>query len=402
MHLGIIFIIAFLLTADLVAWRLALRWLKRYAPSKMLRLAAHSFFAMQTGYVIVLILAGTAHAQHVMAWIPLGVQAMIYIWHLLFLPATMVIWSLVGLAGAGRWLVQRCRSPKPELPALVLADDSGKGMSRRDMLLASVAIVPPLMAMSTAGYSRATLWQFRVSRQVLPVFGLPAALEGFRIAHVSDLHVGRWSTRSFLESVVEATNALDADVVAFTGDLIDVSIDDLPLAVATFKRFRARQGAFIIEGNHDLIDDPAAFRKAMTDEGLRFLRGSSVMLKQRGTAIEFMGVPWSHSEEQIRQEVLSIAGKRDIGAFPILLAHHPHSFDAAAEVGLPLTLSGHTHGGQIALNREINAGRMLFRYVSGIYQRGGSKLLVSNGIGNWFPLRIGAPAEIIEITLAQG
>jgi predicted MPP superfamily phosphohydrolase len=82
-----------------------------------------------------------------------------------------------------------------------------------------------------------------------------------------------------------------------------------------------------------------------------------------------------------------------------LLAHHPHSFDAAAAAGLPLTLSGHTHGGQIMLNEQLGAGSIRFRYVSGLYRKANSNLLVCNGIGNWFPIRINAPAEILHITL---
>ena len=93
---------------------------------------------------------------------------------------------------------------------------------------------------------------------------------------------------------------------------------------------------------------------------------------------------------------------RQPDAFPILLAHHPHAFDAAAEAGLPLTLAGHTHGGQWMLDRQRGVGPVLFRYWSGLYTRGGSQLIVSNGAGNVFPVRINAPAEIVHITLRAG
>jgi predicted MPP superfamily phosphohydrolase len=82
-----------------------------------------------------------------------------------------------------------------------------------------------------------------------------------------------------------------------------------------------------------------------------------------------------------------------------LLAHHPHSFDAAAQAGFPLILSGHTHGGQIMLTSQVGLGRVRFRYTSGLYEKPGSKLIVNNGLGNWFPLRINAPAELVHITL---
>jgi hypothetical protein len=91
--------------------------------------------------------------------------------------------------------------------------------------------------------------------------------------------------------------------------------------------------------------------------------------------------------------------QRQPDAFPILLAHHPHAFDAAVEAGLPLTLSGHTHGGQLMLDSRHGGGPFFFRYWSGLYTRGSGQLIVSNGVGNWFPLRINAPAEIVHLTL---
>jgi predicted MPP superfamily phosphohydrolase len=89
----------------------------------------------------------------------------------------------------------------------------------------------------------------------------------------------------------------------------------------------------------------------------------------------------------------------DTSAFTILLAHHPYAFNAAIAAGIPLTLAGHTHGGQLMLTPKIGFGPWLYRYWSGLYVEGKSQLVVSNGAGNWFPLRIGAPAEVIHLTL---
>jgi hypothetical protein len=91
--------------------------------------------------------------------------------------------------------------------------------------------------------------------------------------------------------------------------------------------------------------------------------------------------------------------QRQPDAFPVLLAHHPRAFDAAVEADLPLTLSGHTHGGQLMFDSQHGAGPAFFRYWSGLHTRGRSQMIVSNGVGNWFPIRINAPAEIIHITL---
>ena len=93
--------------------------------------------------------------------------------------------------------------------------------------------------------------------------------------------------------------------------------------------------------------------------------------------------------------------QRQADAFPILLEHHPHAFDAAAESGIPLTLYGHTHGGQLMLNEQLGFGPAMFRYWSGFYRRGTSQLIVSNGVGNWFPVRMNAPAEIVHLTLKR-
>src|SRR2546421_5506017 len=95
-----------------------------------------------------------------------------------------------------------------------------------------------------------------------------------------------------------------------------------------------------------------------------------------------------------------VCALRNRDQFQILLAHHPHAFDPAAAAGIPLTLSGHTHGGQLMLNERLGAGPVMFRYWSGLYRKpDGNALFVSNGVGNWFPLRLHAPAEIVHLTL---
>jgi hypothetical protein len=112
-----------------------------------------------------------------------------------------------------------------------------------------------------------------------------------------------------------------------------------------------------------------------------------------------LGTRWLESPEGRDESVAYTAGLRDPEMFAFMMAHHPHSWDMAADCGIPLVISGHTHGGQIMLTRQIGLGRIRFKYLSGLYTRPGSQLIVSNGVGNWFPLRIGAPAEILRITL---
>src|SRR5205807_10330876 len=136
-----------------------------------------------------------------------------------------------------------------------------------------------------------------------------------------------------------------------------------------------------------------------------FLLDESVLITVRGTPLQLLGLSWTRARENrnvaIAASVRQLVSQRQPESFPILLAHHPHAFDAAAEASLPLTLSGHTHGGQLMLNEQFGFGPALFRYWSGLYNKGPSKLIVSNGVGNWFPLRVNAPAEIVHLTLRR-
>ena len=168
----------------------------------------------------------------------------------------------------------------------------------------------------------------------------------------------------------------------------------------------ARFGVAIIEGNHDLIENPREFETRVRASGIPFLLDESIIVNVHGFPVQLLGLRWTRAygegrDAAIGAEVKKLLEQRNAGAFPILLAHHPHAFDAAAEAQMPLTLSGHTHGGQLMLNEQLGFGPALFRYWSGLYERGASKLIVSNGVGNWFPLRVNAPAEIVHLTLRR-
>jgi predicted MPP superfamily phosphohydrolase len=230
---------------------------------------------------------------------------------------------------------------------------------------------------------------------------LPQALDGMRIAHVTDTHVGKFTRGRVLDEIVAATNRLEADLVLFTGDLIDNTIRDLPDGVRMLQQMQAKSGVFVVEGNHDLFDDPSEFVRSVRDGGIALLRNQAATVQVRGVPVQILGIVWNHGEREMARSVETVAALRDPDAFPILLAHHPHAFDFAAELGLPLTLAGHTHGGQLMLTSELGAGSAMFRYWSGLYQKAGPAMVVSNGTGNWFPVRVNAPAEIIHLTLRQ-
>jgi hypothetical protein len=279
-------------------------------------------------------------------------------------------------------------------------------LSRREFLGMAAALAPPIFTLGLTGVAMMQLDRFRVRRFVLPIPELPRDLDGLTIAHVSDIHVGRFTSGRVLREMVDATNDLRADLVLLTGDLINDALADLSEGLALVKSLDPRHGLWMIEGNHDLIENGAEFERRVRESGVPFLLDESAMLTIRGVDVQILGLRWTRAHTKKRDRFISehvreLLKQRRQDAFPILLAHHPHAFDAAAEAGVPLTLSGHTHGGQLMLNERLGFGPAMFRYWSGLYTRGGSRLVVSNGVGNWFPIRTHAPAEIIHITLRK-
>ncbi len=168
------------------------------------------------------------------------------------------------------------------------------------------------------------------------------------------------------------------------------------------------------EGNHDLIQNRLEFERRTKASGIPLLINESTTVRVRGERIQLLGLRWGgaantaqrtsadRGDAAIRSSMEKLMGQLRADSFPILLAHHPHAFDYAAAAGIPLTLAGHTHGGQLMLSDNLGFGPLMFRYWSGLYTQGNCSLVVSNGVGNWFPLRTNAPAEIVHITLQRG
>jgi predicted MPP superfamily phosphohydrolase len=355
------------------------RWLRRFG---------FTFGALQfAGLVVILFSRGGLAPEE---YLPRPVHSMIMSWHLLVLLPWLAwrsVWGLIALFGK----IRRLR-PAVEKPAI-------EGLTRREFLGAAAAFTPPMLTLAAAGIGETQLDGFRIRRIEVPVPHLPPALEGVTIAHVTDFHVGRFTHGRVLERIVEETNRLNADVIALTGDFINHSLRDLPAALDVVRSLRARSIIAACEGNHDLIEDARTFRRESERGGLPLLLGETATSAIRGQRVQFLGLPWNHSAAGMRDSAAALLARRDPGAWPLLLAHHPHAWDFAGEI--PLTLSGHTHGGQLMLGPRFGAGPIFYRYWSGLYTRPSGALVVSNGVGNWFPVRIQAPAEILHLTLRR-
>jgi predicted MPP superfamily phosphohydrolase len=273
--------------------------------------------------------------------------------------------------------------------------------TRRQLLGMLTTLTPVLLTGACVAYSRTQLHEFRIRSIGVALPGLPPELDGLRIALVSDMHVGTFTSGPTVKRIVEETSRLKADLVLLPGDLINHALADLSDALDAVCNMQSRHGAYLCVGNHDLIEDGAEFVRSVRARA-SLLVGESQLVPIRGRQVQLLGLPWNREEAQIANSVRQLVRQIVPGAFPILLAHHPHAFDAAAAAGIPLTVSGHTHGGQLMLTESLGFGPLLFRYWSGLYPQpgpNGAALVVSNGVGNWFPLRIAAPAEIIHLTL---
>ncbi len=285
--------------------------------------------------------------------------------------------------------------------APTMVDTQRRSLLTRGLELATLGTAGSLIGYALyQGLRRVAVRQVAVTLQKLP-----AALSGFRIVQLTDIHVGPTIDGRWLRQVVEQVNALDADVVAITGDLVDGSVANLGAQVAVLGELRARHGVFFVTGNHEYYAGADEWIAELGRLGVKVLRNERVTLRPGGAAaldvaLDMVGVDDYHSAGfpgHGPDLPRAVAGRNDkIPA--VLLAHQPAAVSEAATLGIDLQLSGHTHGGQIWPWGFFV--RLQQPYVAGLHRQGNTQLYVSCGTGYWGPpMRLGAPAEITEITL---
>jgi predicted MPP superfamily phosphohydrolase len=240
----------------------------------------------------------------------------------------------------------------------------------------------------------------RVRRLEVRMRGLDPAFDGYRIVHLTDLHVGSFDPAHTAARWVAIANAQKPDLVAVTGDLVTSGGEHVADAVRALGRLRARDGVLVTPGNHDYFGDPHALMGALEARGVRVLRNASVRIRRGDASILVAGADdtWTRRANVAR----ALAGRSD-GVPAILLAHDPELFAAAVREGVALQLSGHTHGGQIALPfaaRLWNLSKWSHRFTVGLYRSGDAWLYVSQGLGTTGPpIRIGTRPEVAVIRL---
>jgi predicted MPP superfamily phosphohydrolase len=251
------------------------------------------------------------------------------------------------------------------------------------------------------GYGCSMRRWFFVKRHVnVKVRGLDPRFDGYTIAQLSDLHIGAFTPLWWAERWVRATNASTADLVVVTGDMVTSGVafhDDIAQLVGGL---RAKDGVYVIMGNHDYFGEGEPLVTLLRGKGAHVLRNQGVVLERDDARLFLAGIDDTWTKRANLEAALENR-PRDVPT--VLLAHDPERFPAAAEKKIELTLSGHTHGGQIAfpfLSRFINASKLAHQFHIGLYEKGDSTLYVHGGLGTTGPpMRLGVAPSIALIKL---
>ncbi len=272
-----------------------------------------------------------------------------------------------------------------------------------DMLHTMSAAAVPLVTLAVTLIGLLNARRTAKVRSVdVAIAGLPHALHGFTIAQITDVHVGPTIKRGYLEAIVDAVNALEADVIAVTGDLVDGSVRHLGPHTEPLARLAARHGTYFVTGNHEYYSGARAWIAELQRLGVHVLVNEHVVLRHAGERVVLAGVTdygAHHFEPSHRSDPgAALAGAPSDAAVRVLLAHQPRSAFAAQEHGFDLQLSGHTHGGQfLPWNFFV---RMQQPFTAGLHRLGELWVYVSRGTGYWGPpKRLGAPSEITRLRL---
>jgi uncharacterized protein len=248
--------------------------------------------------------------------------------------------------------------------------------------------------------------RFRLSvrEQNIPVPGLPPDLDGLRLAQLTDIHLSPFLSVRELERAVEMANETRPHLALVTGDLITTRNDPLDDCLRALARLQADAGVFGCMGNHEIYADSEEYTQVEGARlGMRFLRQQSALLRFGSADLNLTGVDYQHFKQPylVDAEALTVPG-----AFNVLLSHNPDVFPVAVAKGFPLTVAGHTHGGQVRyeiLRQDLNIARFFTPYVDGLYRgKDGSSIFVSRGIGTIaLPARLGAPPEVALLKLCR-
>ncbi len=308
--------------------------------------------------------------------------------------AQLFLVALVYFAVFLRWAANRLN---PSMP-----------FSRSRRRLLKKAILYPAAAVAAAGFGSTHGISETVEREFqIPVKDLPEHLKGFRIAQLSDIHLGMFFSLERLKELLTQAAGGKPDALVITGDIFDdVSLNEEAIRIVDEFTVEFPKGIWYCHGNHEHFRGIQKIQEMLSGTRIHSLVNGSEIAVEGARPLVFLGVDYPmHREDKAFQ-----ADKREFmkaamqgvpaSAVKVLLAHHPEFIDHGAEAGIELTLTGHTHGSQFGVfGLPVFP---VFKYTRGMVQRGTSYGYVHCGNGSWFPYRIGCPPEIAYFTLRRG
>ncbi len=264
-----------------------------------------------------------------------------------------------------------------------------------------LALAVAAWALGGAAYGlRSAVGDVAVREVPVALRRFPPELAGYRLVQLSDLHIGPTLGKEWVERLVERVNALEPHAVVITGDLVDGSVARLREHVAPLGGIVARDGVFFVTGNHEYYAGADAWLAELERLGIVPLRNERVTLGDGEASFDLAGVDdWQAFGAGHGPDLERALAGRDESKELVLLAHQPRQIHEAAERGVGLQLSGHTHGGQIVpWNFFV---RLQQPYIAGLQRHGDAQIYVSRGTGFWGPpMRVLAPAEITLLSLS--
>lgn len=270
--------------------------------------------------------------------------------------------------------------------------------SRRIFVSRVVGGAAAAAALATVGYGTANVLSGpSVKRVTVPLAKLPRAAHGYRIAVVSDIHLGPLLGKAHAQRIVDTINSTNPDLIAVVGDLVDGTVADLGPAAEPLAGLKARHGSYFVTGNHEYFGDAGEWVDHVRELGLHPLENARVEID----GFDLVGVNDIAGEEEGEgPDFAKALGGRDTARASVLMAHQPVVIHDAVKHGIDLQLSGHTHGGQMwPVNYIAQAANPT---LAGLEQYGDTALYVTRGAGAWGPpVRVGAPSDVTVVQLAS-
>ena len=314
------------------------------------------------------------------------------------------------IAGAAGWGFRKLfgRSSGPDSETAPASPARRRFLERTAMAASAVPFVAGAYGLL---YGRVEL---ETTERRIKLKRLPKAFEGFRIAQLSDFHIGPFMSEDQIRKYVGIANQYEPHLIVITGDFVTWDPSTQGAVVNALAGLKAPFGVYGCLGNHEAWSKTEdSITRLFSREGIRMLRHERVPIESHGEAINLIGVDFqtrsalrimnAKRDHFVREYLEGVEDLVQPDTVNILLTHNPNAFDRAAELGIDLSLAGHTHGGQVALefvHQNISPSRLITSYVKGWFRKGDAQLYVNRGIGTiGVPIRLGSPPEVAILEL---